>query len=188
MTGVPQVVSAQTSAPPDDSAAVRDVRPKAVNVGSLFERSLLYFESPVTALWVPSLCRFYASTDGTDSAALLWAWNADTGGKIILQPRAGQSGQLLLWEEVSNSLDSALTGLLTNDYQKRSAWSTLQAGMSQYEPTAAWVCAAMLDQVNGRVGLSLLTGGCAAAMSMFVPTGQTVCLEMEQHGIKPIFE
>ena len=189
MTGTPQIVTALTTASPDDGLAVKDVRPKQVNVGELFRRSLLHFELPVAALWVPSLLRFFVSTDATDSAALLAAWSADQGGQCVLRPRAGQTSRNMLWEVVSNTLDVVLEGLLANDYQKRTAWGLLQAGMSHYETTAYWTTAAMLDQVNGVVGLAHMTGEAATALATFTPAGQTVCLEMEQHSvIVPIFE
>jgi hypothetical protein len=187
--GLPQIVSALTTAGDDDVLAVLNVRARVCTVGDLVHRALLQLENAVFVLWLPATKRFFVSTDGTDSAALASAWSADLGNKLIVKPRIDQVGVNLLWQEVSDTLSTGLSDLLCNDFQKRTCWGLINTGVEYYWSNNGQTDLGFaIDQIAGEVAFGALTGEGESAMETFTATGQTICLKLEPTKSKLIFE
>ena len=188
MKGTPQILSSYTTASDDDALAVVNSRGPVSFIGDLMRRMLQQWEAPTTCIYLPASRRIIGSAEPVTAAAILAAWNADSGLRLIVQPRAGQRGQVLYWELVSDTMgDTALAEMLTNAFQRRTFYGIVNSAVAYAEP-AFWVPMILVDQVNGVVGIASPAGEAETLVDALSPSGETVGLRFEAVKTKLIFE
>jgi hypothetical protein len=185
MNGLPQTVSALTTASTDDVLAVLYVEADKCNVGEIMRRMLARFTESALCVFDSASRRIIGTTDAATWQAIQTAWDSYQPGHTIVQPRAGQYGTLMLWEAVQDDLN--IGGTLANDYQKRAFYGLVNAGLGLWgntTPAQTEPCC-LVDQANGII---LFKFADLSGLANMTPSGQTVCVEFAGPKTKLIFE
>jgi hypothetical protein len=188
MRGLPQTVSALTTASTDDVLAVLHVEADDCPAGEIMRRMLRQFAEPACCVFDPASSRVIGTTNAGTRTDILDAWNADTGGCLTLEPDPAIVGVNLLWTVQSDTLNNAvLVELLANGYQRRGFNGLVNTGLSSYRLTLPFP-AVLVDQSLGIVAFLLSDGSLTTALAALEVAGQTVCVQFAPNQTKHSFE
>jgi hypothetical protein len=192
MRGLPQTVSALTTASTDDVLAVLFVEADECPAGEIMRRMLAQFAWYACCVFDPATGRIIGTTDADTRTAILGAWAADTGGSLVVKPKPPVTGINTLWQVDSDTLgDAALSDLLANDYQRRGFNGLVNTGLSYFRvapPGVSVFPAVLVDQTSAEVRFLVTDGSLTTALAALTPAGQTVCVQFAEPKPKLAFE
>jgi hypothetical protein len=183
MRGLPQTVSALTTASTDDVLAVLFVEADAANVGEMFRRMLLQFELPAVVVFNPTSKTIIGTTETSVSADLVAMFEAATPSGYADFSPAESFKVNTLWNCFSD--DIGLQEALANSVQRRTFYGLINTGLAMASANGSLPepCV-IVDQNTSKVTFKF----CDFDLSTVVPSGQTVCVKFAPNRTKLIFE
>jgi hypothetical protein len=181
MRGLPQTVSALTTANTDDVLAVLFVEAELAHTGEIMRRMLAQFAAQAVCVFDPATRQIIGTTDETTQGAILAAWAAASGGESVFTPQASNKSSVL-WNVGTDDL--LLGDLLANAYQRRTFYNLVSAGLGKIISLPSAEPCVLVDQTTGEIRFKL----CELDLSGVTAAGQTVCIKLSEERTRLIFE